>query len=117
MSIVNRTGFYTITPTADLETTAALISKVFEVNLMRDVSGRFEEYPAFVGSGKGVDFVLLGNPTPEDDLRENPTTDFELQVTILELDSAYFTTESVDKIVQSRLKNVGLGCLIDGWGT
>jgi hypothetical protein len=42
--------------------------------------GEFDEFPAFVAIASGLRYALLGVPDPSEDICDEPSTDFELQV-------------------------------------
>ncbi|MCC4591347.1 hypothetical protein LL974_09405 [Xanthomonas campestris pv. cannae] len=71
---------FTINPSIPLAAVAERIGAALVARLEPEMSGCFEEYPAFVGATSDLDIVLLGPPRPEDDIRENPTQDYALQV-------------------------------------
>jgi hypothetical protein len=73
-----------IQPSISLSEAADRIGKALAIRLVPETSGRFEEYPAFVGSTSDQEFVLLGPPAPEDDIRDDPTQDYALQITPLQ---------------------------------
>ena len=117
MSIKGRIGFYTITPVGELEATARAISVALGVDLRRDQSGDYEEFPAFVASASALQFALLGNPKPADDFRDHPTDDFELQVSVIEDRLGYETTGKIDEFILSNLRAKGVVVTGNGWGT
>ncbi|MBB5203601.1 hypothetical protein HNQ51_000894 [Inhella inkyongensis] len=63
-----------------LSETARRISSVLGVELVEELTGRYEEYPAFVAERFGRSYALLGPPDPEHDIRDEPTDDFCLSV-------------------------------------
>jgi len=71
---------FIINPHASLASAADRIGAALAVRLVPEVSGRFEEYPAFVGATSDLEIALLGPPEPEHDIRDNPTPDYALQV-------------------------------------
>ena len=117
-TIIDRTGHYTIVPTHSFPVTAKMIADSLEIPLNFDDSGFYEEYPAFVGKGKGFDVAFLGIPKPEDDLNEPPTDTFELGITVTEVRNGLETTELVDAMILNSVGvKAGLLCSVDGWGT
>ncbi|MEJ2791491.1 MULTISPECIES: hypothetical protein [unclassified Pseudoxanthomonas] len=71
---------FIIKPSISLAETAERIGAALATRLEPEMSGRFEEYPSFVGATSDLEIVLLGPPQPEHDIRENPTQDYALQV-------------------------------------
>jgi len=67
-------------PSGNLEDTARILGEVLRVEFKEDVDGRYDEFPAYVADFEGVRYALLGTPNPEDDLRDEPTNDFQLMV-------------------------------------
>jgi len=77
----------------DLAETSNIIGSLLGLKFTKDESGDLEEVPAYLSNIDNVRFFLLGNPDPEDDLRDEPTDDFEL---IIESESDI----DHDKIIQ-----------------
>jgi hypothetical protein len=71
---------FIINPSISLAAAAERIGTALAASLAPEVSGRFEEYPAFVGATSDLELVLLGPPKPEHDIRDDPTQDYALQV-------------------------------------
>ncbi|MGE8288629.1 MAG: hypothetical protein ACN6RG_11755 [Stenotrophomonas sp.] len=71
---------FIINPDVSLAVAADRISAALAVRLVPEVSGRFEEYQAFVGATSDLEITLLGPPDPEHDIRDDPTQDYALQV-------------------------------------
>jgi hypothetical protein len=71
---------FIINPSISLALAADHIGAALAVRLEPDASGRFEEFPAFVGATSDLEIALLGPPQPEHDIREDPTQDYALQV-------------------------------------
>jgi hypothetical protein len=71
---------FTINPSISLAVAAERIGAALAARLEPEMSGRFEEYPAFVGATSDLEIVLLGPPQPEHDIRDSPTQDYALQV-------------------------------------
>lgn len=70
-----------IKPRGTLADTAVTLGQVLGgLSFAKDTQGRYDEFPAYVAEGDGLRYALLGIPTPEDDLRDEPTNDFELLV-------------------------------------
>ena len=60
--------------------TARLLSEALSVAFVEDTEGKYEEFPAFTARAAGIEFVLLGVPLPEYDLRDQKSNAYELQV-------------------------------------
>jgi len=71
---------FIINPSTSLAAAADRIGAALAVRLVPEVSGRFEEYPAFIGATSDMEIALLGPPEREHDIRDNPTQDYALQV-------------------------------------
>jgi len=70
-----------IKPAGDLGKTAFILGEVFGgISFQKDLDHQFEEYPAYIARSSDFEYVLLGIPDPEEDLREEPSDDFELQI-------------------------------------
>ncbi|CAI8776026.1 hypothetical protein [Pseudomonas chlororaphis] len=69
-----------IRPHGTLLETAEVLGGVLAVSFVEDECRRYDEYPAFVAEVKNIRYALLGIPDPDDDLRDEPTDDFELVV-------------------------------------
>lgn len=69
-----------VTPLGTLSSTAALLGEILSVFFSEDSTRRYDEFPALVAETKGVRYALLGVPDPDEDLRDDPTDDFELIV-------------------------------------
>jgi hypothetical protein len=80
-SQVNGFGHVGIQPMGSLADTAKLLGEVLDgLVFTEDIRRRYDEYPAYIAEQNGVRYALLGVPAPEDDLRENPSDDFELMI-------------------------------------
>jgi hypothetical protein len=71
---------FIINPSISLSAAAGRIGAVLATRLEPEMSGRFEEYPAFLGVTSELEIVLLGPPLPEHDIRDSRTQDYALQV-------------------------------------
>lgn len=69
-----------IGPSGDLETTARILGEVLHVDFEADMDGRYDEFPAYIADSAGARYALLGTPRPEDDLRDEPTNEFQLMI-------------------------------------
>lgn len=77
MNIIANIG---IGPSGDLETTARILSEVLHVDFEADTDGSYDEFPAYIADSGGSKYALLGTPDPEDDLRDEPTNEFQLMI-------------------------------------
>ena len=73
-------GTVHIDPTVPFDEAARLIAQGLAIPFSQDIEGKYEEFPAWTGSGGGLRFVLLGVPLPEHDVRDERTNDYELQI-------------------------------------
>jgi hypothetical protein len=64
----------------DLESTAKIIGEILKLNFLKDIEGKYEEYPAYIAKSEGVEYSLLGPPEPEFDIRDEPVAEFQLMV-------------------------------------
>lgn len=69
-----------IEPAGTLAETALLLGQALGLAFNEDTRCRFDEYPAFVTERDGFRYALLGVPNPEDDVRDEPSSDFKLLV-------------------------------------
>lgn len=90
---------FSIVSQADLRGTSIIIGSLLGMEFTKDESGDLEEVPAYIATIANVRFFLLGNPDPEDDLRDEPTDDFEL---VIESD-ADINHDKVIQYVSSKL--------------
>ncbi|MDM4771362.1 hypothetical protein [Solimonas sp. SE-A11] len=63
-----------------LSETAKAVSRALGVAMKEELTGRFEECPAYTAKSGGVVYVLLGVPEPEHDISDDPTNDYCLHV-------------------------------------
>jgi hypothetical protein len=74
-------GHVGIEPIEDFAQTAKILGEALGgLNFVQDQEHRFDEFPAFVAVDNGIEYALLGVTDPSDDLRDQQTSDFELQV-------------------------------------
>jgi hypothetical protein len=73
-------GLVTIEKTHTLAETARLLSQALAATFSEELSGRFEEFPAYVASAGGLEFALLAPPAPEDDTRDDPVDEYQLDI-------------------------------------
>ncbi|WP_312315913.1 hypothetical protein [Stenotrophomonas sp.] len=74
-----------VKPVGTLKETAELLGEaLFGLDFQEDNDGTFDEYPTFLAFHDGYMYALLGNPRPEDDVREDPNGDFQLKMMPIE---------------------------------
>jgi hypothetical protein len=102
----------TIGPTMPLQDVAARIGDALGVVFKEEVTGKYEEYPAWVGVAGGIEFVLLGPPLPEYDIRDEPSNDYELQIHSLHWSNAPSSSNTDVSLLYAELisKKAGLAC-------
>lgn len=93
-----------IEPDFPLDETAERVSRALGVSLLAELTGRYEEFPAFTAHGAGVEYALLGTPEPEHDIRDEPTNDYCLSVVPLKGTTA---PEAASELL-SALRSAGL---------
>jgi len=87
-----------------LQEAASLVSSALTVTMSEELTGRFEEFPAYFTEQFGVEYALLGPPEPEHDTRDTPTDEFCLQIFVREVGANEPTREQVI----AALRSVGL---------
>jgi hypothetical protein len=73
-------GTVEIAPQLSFDRTVARIAVALNLTFSKDQSGRYEEYPAYVAKGGGLEFALLGPPLPEHDIRDVKSSEFQLLI-------------------------------------
>lgn len=73
-------GSVEIEPRHSLKETARRLGEALSVTFENELTGRYEEYPAYVATAAGLEFALLGAPAPEDDVRENKSDAHQLMI-------------------------------------
>jgi len=95
-----------------LDEIAEKLSTALNIRFRDDIDGKYEEYPAALAQAAGLSFALLGAPSPEYDIREDKSADFQLVVSS-ELDGLNYSLPKADlssyfaKLIESR---TGLSC-------
>jgi len=84
---------FKIEPIVNLDVTSKIIGDALDLHFEKDTSGFYEEFPAYVAKHDSMEFTILGNPDPEDDIRDDPTDHFAL---IIESESDI----NHDKVIQ-----------------
>ena len=70
-----------VTPKESLAETASILGQALgDLVFEQDTQGRFDEYPAFIAESGGLRYALLGVPSSNEDVREEPSADFTLLV-------------------------------------
>ncbi|MFZ6044714.1 hypothetical protein ACFW0H_01095 [Pseudomonas sp. CR3202] len=100
-----------IKPVGTLSETAKVLGEILAVSFFEDKSGRFDEFPAFIAEATHIRYALLGNPDPEEDLRDDPTEDFEL---VIEPRDQTLTSQKADKS-DELVSIISLDGRIDCW--
>jgi hypothetical protein len=98
-----------IVPVADLETTARVVGKIVDADFKKDVTGFYEEFPAYIAKSGGIEYALLGHPEPEYDLRELTKDEYEL---IMRSDEAPDFQEKVSELIKRLPIEGGVVCRI-----
>ena len=63
-----------------LAATASILGEILGVDFKKELLGTYDEFPAYIGDMDGARYALLGNPAPEDDLREEPSDILQLLI-------------------------------------
>jgi hypothetical protein len=63
-----------------LAETAELVGHALGVRFSPETTGRYEEYPAYCAEALGLQMALLGVPEAGSDIRDDPDSDYCLQV-------------------------------------
>jgi len=109
---INKFGHVSIEPLGTLAETAALLGRALgNLVFQADTEYRYDEYPAYIAERDGLRYALLGVPAPEDDIRDVPTSDFELMVETI---SSEPVTSSLD-ISDELLKEIKESGLLNCW--
>ena len=98
-----------IPPVADLETTADMVGKIVDAQFKKDVTGFYEEFPAYIARSGGIKYALLGHPEPEYDLREHTKDVFQL---IMRSEDAPDFQEKVAELIKRLKSEAGVTCRI-----
>lgn len=102
-------GFVSIKPVGDLEQTAAIVGEALGLQFVYDKDRHYDEYPAYIAEVPHHRYALLGVPDPEDDLREEPSDDFALQVNPLN-DAEGDATDISEQLLATLQKDGRLIC-------
>ena len=107
---IDKFGYVGIEPHGALAETASLLGRALgNLDFQADTESRYDEYPAYIADRNGLRYALLGVPAPEDDIRDEPTSDFQLMVKPLSLGPAGskmdISAELAKKIQESGLLN------------
>lgn len=117
MSVINRLAVYTIRPKNDLAATAVALGEALgHTQFTIESTGRYEEFPAYVAEAFGLSMALLGNPSPEYEIRDHASDNFELQITVVSQNSQNNTQEKVNSLILNAIRSkTGLECWLEGW--
>ncbi|WP_148051316.1 hypothetical protein [Pseudomonas chlororaphis] len=99
-----------LTPVGSLENTATVLGDILGVTFKKDNEGTYDEYPAFLASTPTLKYALLGVPLPEDDLREEPSNDFNLLVSSIDDDSDLPEIDISEKLISLLIKSGVVQC-------
>jgi hypothetical protein len=96
-----------VVPVGGLQQTAELLGEVLGgIAFVEDTDGIFDEYPAFIAVVGDHQYSLLGPPAPEDDVRDEPNSDFQLKVEPLSYAEGEMNVDVADEII-SRITSDG----------
>ena len=74
-------GHVGVQPVGSLADTANLLAEALGgLSFAEDRDRRYDEYPAYTAVRDGLRYALLGLPASEEDIRDDPSDDFELLV-------------------------------------
>jgi hypothetical protein len=73
-------GTVDLEPHLSLVETAERLSLALSLRFTEEMTGRYEEYPAYVAEGAGFEFALLGTPLIEHDIRERESPNHQLMI-------------------------------------
>lgn len=99
-----------IEPVGTLAETAGLLGLILGLSFSEDVQRRYDEYPAYISETEGLRYSLLGIPEAIDDLRDNPTCDFELMVEPIMNFSNIANMDISDQLISRIRKDGRLEC-------
>ncbi|UCR87330.1 hypothetical protein [Pseudomonas chlororaphis] len=99
-----------LTPVDSLENTATVLGDILGVTFKEDNEGTYDEYPTFLASTSTLKYALLGNPLPEDDVRDEPSNDFNLLVNPINDDSDIPESDISDQLISLLLRSGIVEC-------
>jgi len=74
------TGAVNIAATKPLADTAESLGAAIGVRFLQDEPGRYDEFPSYTANGIGLRFALLGIPHPNEQISDEPITNYCLQI-------------------------------------
>ncbi len=108
---MNMFGHVGIEPVGSLSDTATLLGDVLGgLVFSEDTQRRYDEFPAYIAEGNDLRYALLGIPDPDDDLRDDPTADFELMVEPLALHPADVKADISQQLIQKIRDDGRINC-------
>lgn len=99
-----------LTPIGSLQNTATILGNILGITFKEDNEGTYDEYPAFLASTPTLKYALLGVPLPEDDLREEPSNEFNLLVSSIDDDSDLAESDISERLISQLMKNGIVQC-------
>ncbi|EIM13013.1 MULTISPECIES: hypothetical protein [Pseudomonas] len=99
-----------LTPIGSLENTATVLGDILGITFKEDNEGTYDEYPTFLASTQTLKYALLGIPLPEDDLREEPSNEFNLLVSSIDDDSELPEIDISEKLISQLMKSGVVQC-------
>ncbi|WDG92260.1 hypothetical protein PUP49_02265 [Pseudomonas chlororaphis] len=99
-----------LTPIGSLENTATVLGDIIGITFKEDNEGTYDEYPAFLASTPTLKYALLGTPLPEDDLREEPSNEFNLLVSSIDDSSDLPEIDISEKLISQLMKSGAVQC-------
>lgn len=99
-----------LTPIGSLENTATVLGGILGITFKEDNEGTYDEYPAFLACTLTHKYALLGVPLPEDDLRDEPSNDFNLLVSSIDNDSDHPETDISEQLIRHLMKTTDIRC-------
>ncbi|WP_458378892.1 hypothetical protein [Pseudomonas chlororaphis] len=99
-----------LTPIDSLEKTATVLGDILGIIFKEDNEGTYDEYPVFLASTPTLKYALLGTPLPEDDLRDEPSNDFNLLVSPINDDSDLPESDISDQLISQLLRSGIVEC-------
>ncbi|WP_158703137.1 hypothetical protein [Pseudomonas chlororaphis] len=99
-----------LAPVNSLENTATVLGDILNIKFNKDNEGIYEEYPAYIASTQTLRYVLLGVPSPEEDLRDTPSNEFNLIVSSIDADSDHLEVDISEQLISKLIKNGVVKC-------
>ncbi|QQZ42368.1 hypothetical protein IF690_02180 [Pseudomonas sp. SK3(2021)] len=99
-----------LAPINSLENTVAVLGDILNINFIKDNEGIYEEYPAFLASTQTLRYVILGVPSPEEDLRDTPSNEFNLIVSSIDADPDLPEVDMSEQLIKTLIKHEAVKC-------